>query len=234
MIKFLSLSQKINELTKDLSNLKIEKQLLEIENEALKSTSKTKSDARLDLRKLHEGQGPHGKSDIGYKRPNNLRSPKNKEKQNQNHVGKKVNYQNTRNAPNHAFRYRYRNDNDAKKRSPQRYFNPTWSNNLYYKEQNGWRYECKGKNDAQLGVQINEQSRGIFQQANCSKPNHIHSYKPKSQAQELKKECVKGKINSPTSAFCNYCCRHGHISLECKLRKGGNKLNVAWVPKVQP
>ena len=37
----------------------------------------------------------------------------------------------------------------------------------------------------------------------------------------------------PKITMCNYCCKLGHTSLECRFRNGGNKLNVTWVPKTR-
>jgi hypothetical protein len=126
--------------------------------------------------------------------------------------------QNLRNAPFHTFRY-----------------NTTWSKNTYHSTPTGWRYEVKGKYVAQFGSQLDEKPRIVSQQINSS--NKDKKSKLKAQTQRLKDDYhnrfMKFMVNPPTSVFCNYCCKHGHISLECKFRKGNNMSNVVWVPKIK-
>ena len=71
------------ECTKEVSNLKME-------NRALKSTSVGATNTRIDLSNLYKGQKLNDKSGLGYKKynvlsSNNLRSPKENEKQTQNY-----------------------------------------------------------------------------------------------------------------------------------------------------
>jgi hypothetical protein len=208
-----------------ISNLKIDKQLLDLENRALKSTSASSSGTRMDSTNLYKGQKSHDKTGLGYKRispslqpSKNPKSPKEKGKQIQIDKGMHGKTQNPRNAPNHAFRY-----------------NPAWSKNIYHRTPTGWRYEVKGKHVAQFGSQLDEKPRIVSQQMKSSNKNK--DFKPKTQVQSLKDDYhnrfVKVVVNPPTSAFCNYCCKHGHISLECKYRKGSNMNNVVWVPKIK-
>jgi hypothetical protein len=88
---------------------------------------------------------------------------------------------------------------------------------------------------AHVGTQQNEKPKFVSQQTHFSKENKI--YQIKTQAQGLKDDFhnrfVKVKVNPPTNAFCNYCCRHGHISLECKFKKPSNMTSVAWIPKIK-
>jgi beta-glucosidase-like glycosyl hydrolase len=208
-----------------ISNLKIEKQLLDLKNRALKSTSASSSGIRLDSTNLYKGQQSHDKTSLGYKKispslqsSKNPKSPKEKGKQIQIEKGMHGKTQNPRNAPYYAFRY-----------------NPAWSKNTYHRTPTGWRYEVKGKHVAQFGSQLDEKSRIISQQINSSNKDKIS--KLKAQAQRLKDDYhnrfVKVVVNPPTSVFCNYCCKYEYISLECKFRKGNNMSNVAWVPKIK-
>jgi hypothetical protein len=73
-----------------INNLKIDKQLLDLENRTLKSTSASSSGTRLDLINLYEGQQSHDKTGLGYKNislslqsSKNPKSPKEKGKQTQ-------------------------------------------------------------------------------------------------------------------------------------------------------
>jgi hypothetical protein len=134
----------------------------------------------------------------------NSKSPKEKGKQTQIEKGMHGKTQNPRNAPYHAFRY-----------------NLAWSKNTYHRTPTGWRYEIKGKHVAQFGSQLDEKPRIISQQINSS--NKDKDSKLKTEAQRLKDDYhnrfVKVVVNPPTSVFYNYCCKYGHISLECKFRK---------------
>jgi hypothetical protein len=70
-----------------ISNLTIDKQLLDLENQALKSTSASSSDTRLGSTNLYKGQQSHDKTGLGYKKispslqsSKNPKSPKEKGK----------------------------------------------------------------------------------------------------------------------------------------------------------
>jgi hypothetical protein len=213
------------DFVQQISNLKIDKQLLDVENRALKSTSASSSGTRMDSTNLYKGQKSQDKTGLGYKRilpslqsSKNPTSPKEKGKQIQVEKGMHGKTQNSRNAPNYAFRY-----------------NPAWSKNIYHRTPTGWRYEVKGKQAAQFDSKLDERSRIVSQQIKSSNKNK--DFKPKTQVQSLKDDYhnrfVKVVVNPPTSALCNYCCKHGHISFECKYRKGSNMHNVAWVPKIK-
>jgi hypothetical protein len=112
---------------------------------------------------------------------------------------------------------------------------------VYHKTPTGWRYEAKGKQKVSplhvvlIGSQKNEKPRIVSQQSKFSNKNNF--CKNKTQAQGLKDDYhsrfVKVVVNPPTSAFCNYCCKNGHISLECQFKKSSNMANVAWVPKLK-
>jgi hypothetical protein len=111
------------------------------------------------------------------------------------------------------------------------FFNPSWSNKLYFKGHDGWFYEFENQNNFKpklKDISINE----MF-----LKNIKIFLKKPKTQAQGLKESYqntfVKSSKNSQTCVFCNYCCHIGHISLDCKHRKENNIVNVVWVPKIK-
>jgi hypothetical protein len=199
--------------------------LLDLENRALKSTSASSSGTRLGSTNLYKGQQSYDKTGLGYKNispslqsSNNPKSPKEKGKQIQIENGMHGKTQNPRNAPYHAFRY-----------------NPVWSKNTYHRTPTGWRYGVKGKHVAPFGSQLDKKSRIVSQQINSS--NKDKDSKLKTQAQSLRDDYhnrfVNVVVNPPTSAFCNYCCKHKHISLECKFRKESNMSNVTWVPKIK-
>ena len=77
--------KKQKDFIQQISNLKINKQLLDLENRALKSTSVLKRDTRLDS-SIIKGKKTHDKSGLGYKRispslisSKNPQSPKKRE-----------------------------------------------------------------------------------------------------------------------------------------------------------
>jgi hypothetical protein len=74
-----------------ISNLKIDKQLLDLENQTLKSTSASSSGTRLDSTNLYKGQQSHDKTGLRYKKispslqsSKNPKSPKEKGETNSN------------------------------------------------------------------------------------------------------------------------------------------------------
>jgi hypothetical protein len=74
-----------------ISNLKIDKQLLDLKNRTLKSTSASSSGTRLDLINLYKGQQSHDKTGLGYKKispslqsSKSPKSPKKKRETNSN------------------------------------------------------------------------------------------------------------------------------------------------------
>jgi hypothetical protein len=112
------------------------------------------------------------------------------------------------------------------------FFNPSWSNKLYFKGPDGWFYEFKNQNDFQIKAQRYEHKQVVSQ-----KYKNISKEKRKTQAQGLKESYqnifVKGSKKSQTCIFCNYYCHIGHISLDCKLKKENNIANIFWVPKIK-
>jgi hypothetical protein len=113
------------------------------------------------------------------------------------------------------------------------FFNPSWSNKLYFKGAGEWFYEFKNQNNFQTKAQRYENKRVVSQKhKNISKEK-----KPKTQPQGLKESYqntfVKGSKKSQICVFYNYYCHIGHISLDCKLRKENNTVNVVWVPKIK-
>jgi len=151
--------------------------------------------------------------------------------------------------PNHAFRYKYNHKNYKNKNfqnSDRNTFNPKGSNKTYFKGPDGWFYEFKNKNDLQNQTQRNGLTKDVPQHhnriesnktknvssrvANKSIGNHKRNlHEVKYQYQSTFKQ---GSIaQKPSITFCNYCCKIGHTSLECKFRNGDNNSNVVWVPK---
>ena len=127
-------------------------------------------------------------------------------------------------------------------------------NKNYSEESNQWFHDLKDKNISQNRVQTNNSTRNIFQHHNKFKSYQNKNVSPKivnwsqnehwKQTKELKchfqNHFKQGPtINiphpsisrKPTLIFCNYCCKVGHISLECRFRKRNNMSNVIWVPK---
>jgi hypothetical protein len=237
------LESKVNVYTNEVSILKLDKQKLEVEYGALKSTSVKDTNTRMDLSNLFKGQKPNDKSGLGYKKynflkSNNLGSPKAKGKQTQNYRGTNENGKMVRNAPNHAYRYRYNLGRNYNYKAPIKFENSKWSKNVYYKDANGWRYEVKGKTSTQIGSQQNEIPRVVSQQKlNRNKQNEDKNENGMTQAQILKLDYynrfAKTKTNPPTSVKCNYCGNHGHITLDCIYRKKGNANRVVWIPKTK-
>jgi exopolysaccharide biosynthesis protein len=72
-------------------------------------------------------------------------------------------------------------------------------------------------------VQTNMISKGKASSSKLPKSQELNSH--------FKFHFVQEKDHIPTRIFYNYCCKIGHISLDCNFRKKNNK-NVAWVPKV--
>ena len=69
-------------------------------------------------------------------------------------------------------------------------------------------------------------------QSNASTPKHASKqmWVPKTHIHNTKDK-IEFENTKPTKAFCNYCCRNGHISFECPLKKTSNMSNVTWIPK---
>jgi outer membrane cobalamin receptor len=105
------------------------------------------------------------------------------------------------------------------------FFNSSWPNKLYFKGSDGWFYEFKNQNYSQIKTQRYEYKLVVSQ-----KHKNISKEKFKTQAQGLKENYqntfVKSSKKSQTCVFYNYCCHIGHISLDCKLRKENNIINV--------
>ena len=96
-----------------------------------------------------------------------------------------------------------------------------------------------------MWVPKNEPKRGDLQHKNKNKQHFVQKQQvsfasksvPRNKVSDVKAKFesrfVKGETleNKPTRAFCNYCCRLGHISLDCKIRNLSNKVGVSWVPR---
>ena len=128
------------------------------------------------------------------------------------------------------------------------------SNKIYFKGPNGWYYENKNQDFSnknqdflrKIWVPKNDLKRGDFQQTHKNKQEFVQKPNPffastsdtKNKIVDLKQHFrahfVKsiGKEDKSTSAFCNYCCKLGHISLECKAKKSSTNKQFAWVPRV--
>jgi hypothetical protein len=148
-------------------------------------------------------------------------------------------------SPNYAFRYKYNKRNFKNKNtfqnSDKNMFNPKGSNKTYFKGPDGWFYELKNKNALQNQTQRNGVARDVPQHhnrfdfnktksvtskvANRSHDSHRCSmHEIKHQYQSTFKQ---GSIAQKSSiTFCNYCCKIGNTSLECRFRNGDNNSNV--------
>jgi hypothetical protein len=67
-IKKIIFEKEHKDFIQQISNLKIDKQLLDLENQTLKSTSASSSGTRLDSTNLYKGQQSHDKTGLGYKK----------------------------------------------------------------------------------------------------------------------------------------------------------------------
>ena len=189
-------------------------------------------------------------SGIGYKKSQpSLKSnkpvfPKEKVKQTQY-----SNCKNKQKSQNHAFRYSFNNNKNYKNKYSQSHFQNTFgsqkSNKTYFKGPDGWFYELKNKNVPQNRIQNNDSFRVVSRHYNkfnsCKNDNPTYRTQNRSsnnyrrQAQGFKGHNHNIYNNGTKSniIFCNYCCKLGHTSLECRFRNGGNKLNVTWVLKTR-
>jgi hypothetical protein len=159
-----------------------------------------------------------------------------------------LNAKQDRKSSNYAFRYKYNKRNvknkNAFKDSDRNIFNPKESNKTYFKGPDGWFYEFKNKIVLQNQTQRNGLARDVPQHHNrfdsnktksvafkvanrshCSYRSGVHEVKYQS---TLKQGSTTQK---QSTTMCNYCCKFGHTSLECRFRNVNNKYNVVWVPK---
>jgi hypothetical protein len=139
------------------------------------------------------GQRPSNKSGFGYKKFSKTSNcPKSKEKQSQESNAKIVKSTNAKSfnkKHNYAFQYKQfdKKINKGKinfQRNNAIFFNPSWSNKLYFKGPDGWFYEFKNQNNFQIKTQRYEHKRVVSQ-----KHKNISKEKPKTQAQGLKYIC---------------------------------------------
>jgi hypothetical protein len=88
-----------------------------------------------------------------------------------------------------------------------------------------------------LKIKITKAQRYEHKRVVSQKHKNISKKNPKTQAQGLKESYqntfIKGSKKSQTCVFYNYYCHIGHISLDCKLRKENNIVNVVWVLKIK-
>jgi hypothetical protein len=105
------------------------------------------------------------------------------------------------------------------------FFNPNWSNKIYFKGPDRSFYEFENQNIFQ-----NKAQRHEYKHVVSLNTKFISKEKPKIQTQVLKenyqKKFVKGSEKSHTCVFYNYYCHIDHISLDYKLRKENNFTNV--------
>jgi hypothetical protein len=136
-------------------------QTLETENSAIKSSCISTSINSMDLDKVI-GQRPSNKSGLGCKKSSKtLNCPKSKEKQCQRLNAKIVKSTNAKffnKKHNYTFQYKKfdKNINKGKinfQSNNATFFNPSWSNKLYFKGPDGWFYEFKNQNDFQTKTQ---------------------------------------------------------------------------------
>ena len=238
----------------ELEILKVRILTLETENRALRSNYASCS-TNYDLEKMYIGQKPYDKTGLGYEKVSsssksvNSSRPIAKGKSPQK--SKEDKNKNCRNIRGHAYMYQRKpknrygmnqsNGNHTTSRPQQ------FSNKIYFKGPNGWFYENKNQDfSKKIWVPKNDQNRGDFQHTHKNKqefiqkqnPSLASTSNPKNKNVDLKQHFrthfVKSveKGNKLTSAFCNYCCKLGHISLECKVKKASNNKQFAWVPRV--
>jgi hypothetical protein len=144
-----------------VATLKVKVQNLETENRALKSSFISTSITSMNLDKII-GERPSNKSGLGYKKFSKTSNcPKSKEKQNQGSnikIMKSTNTKSFNKKHNYAFQYKQfdKKINKGKKNFQSNnvsFFNPSWSNKLYFKGPDGWFYEFKNKNNFQTKAQ---------------------------------------------------------------------------------
>jgi replication fork clamp-binding protein CrfC len=134
----------------------------------------------MDLDKVI-GQRPSIKSGLGYKKSFKTSNyTKSKEKQSQGSNAKIVKSTNAKSfnkKHNYAFQYKQfdKKINKEKKKFQSNnaiFFNPSWSNKLYFKGPDGWFYEFKNQNNFQTKSQRYEHKRVVSQKhKNISKKN---------------------------------------------------------------
>jgi hypothetical protein len=145
----------------EVATLKVKVQTLKTENRALKSSCISTNITSMDLDKVI-GQRPSNKSGLGYKKSSKTSiCPKSKEKQSQGSnakIMKSTNVKSFNKKHNYAFQYKqfdkkinkgkrnFQSNNDT-------FFNPSWSNKLYFKGPDGWFYEFKNQNNFQSKTQ---------------------------------------------------------------------------------
>jgi hypothetical protein len=84
-------------------------------------------------------------------------------------------------------------------------------------------------------IELKEMSHKIvvpqhFTRSNTQENRNNFSYDPLKRAQELKNHYhshfVQNCYLKSSNIFYNYCCKVGHISVECQFRKGNNNTSV--------
>jgi hypothetical protein len=230
-----------NELSKCKSEntiLNVQIQTLKTENMALKTSSDLRDITNLNLELIYGTRRFHDKSGLGYVKDLTLsnskpkKNPTLKGKQSNNAFAKNVKPNIGKNGKpnNHAYQYRYSNMKNTKST-----FRPKGDNRIYYRGPNGWSYDIENKkvfHKIDKSKVISQQSEKV-QTNMISKGKTSSSKLPKAQKLTLhfKSHFVQEKYHVPTRIFCNYCCKIGHISLDCDFRKRNNK-NIVWVPKI--
>ena len=236
----------------EIAILKVRILNLETENRALRSTSSSHS-STCDLEKMYVGQKPHDKTGLGYEKfptssfTKKTGCPTTKSKSPQTkYVNKSAKDKKNRGLA-HLYRWlprkRYGMNQNIGSQSTLR---PQFLNNVYFKGPNGWYYENKNKKILkQIWVPKIEPRRGDLQHKNKNKQIFVQKQQvclaskdvPKNKVVDVKAQFqnrfIKGETleNKPTRAFCNYCCKLGHISLDCRIRNLSIKGEISWVPK---
>jgi hypothetical protein len=117
-------------------------------------------------------QRPSNKSGLGCKKSSkNSNCPKSKEKQCQRlnaKIVKSTNAKSFNKKHNYAFQYKQfdKKINKGKinfQSNNATFFNPSWSNKLYFKEPDRWFYEFKNQNNFQTKAQRHEHKRVVSQ-----------------------------------------------------------------------
>jgi len=239
----------------EIGILKVRIQTLETENKVLRFPSEFSNVTNLDSYHVDNliNDRQIDTSGLGYKKGQSSFESNHSQSHKESKVKtcKTSNAKHNQKSPNYAFRYNYNNrkykDKNNFQNNDRSTFNPKRSNKTYFKGPNGWFYELKNK----ITLQNQTQRKGLIKEVS-QHHNHFDSNKPKNVSSRVayrsldihknKFQEIKSNYNAtfkqgsiaqkPLITFCNYCCKVGHISLECRFRNRDNNPNVVWVPKV--
>jgi hypothetical protein len=223
-LKSKSLSE-IDSLKLEINNLKCENEKLKCEERIVKPTIES-----INLDKILRGQKPNDKTGLGYKKEKDIRSipsqPKHIKRPNQ--------------IKGHAYMYRNfsRNQNNHNNfpKSNNRF---NFKENNFYKPNNYHKVHNKFQSFKTFSNEFHD-SYNSSKVQNLSTPNNF--YKPHSNYHSSNASHNVSRIRNfskpnqirqtrNSKAKCNFCCNHGHISLECAFRKPSFSPKYKWVIK---